>query len=1777
MGIEYLLDGLRTLFAGETAARLLAALRQDALVWAAFMDEGFTRKALVACGDDIRAWTPGVLALAGLDEERIAPRLKLEPMQPLESGLRQRAVRTYEDARRRGAGPASLNDAGLLGLALRERRRYTGSWKGLADELLTSPSGVKAISPRTWKTALACLSDYIPDSVELMEALLAPENETAGMEWATHIFLCQTGDVDEQAAKACQLLRNQPVTFQLSFLKGLHVKKQAALTQKAAGLLLSGHPAFQALNMNADIDALSTADLAARALQLQQMAAFQALSGSPNQAEATLKEAHDALHLWQAGLKIQSLELTGRTADENELVEILEDLSGFNGGRKRLQSRAGAVISKRLLPQAEKLAGLPNIEDAHLMLSRAEVLFRQGKTSLAQEIGHEAAIRLTESTASNGFQPGDEYVFTPVPAATAKLLDDLQLTEDAAAYTEAALEATPADPELVDIAGSLQEKLGNLGRARELALFSAGMHPASLEHYQRLAGLCEKLEDWQQAFHFRKACLEMDPDQALDNRIAYAETALQAGHVDEAAETCETILAETPDQEKVHGLLGLVRSKQGRDEEAILHLNRATLISPDDEKWWLALADQQKKMGDERTALDTLRAAVLAAPESGAVHYSLGEMYINSGMNAEALPHLKRAAALSPGNSKIAFRLAKALHLLGFLADARRVIDGMRLKWAAQPEVAYEYAQIALSLGDIDAAIPALDAAARAECAQPEWLATYANLLLDDGVHSAKLDESSRYFQAEVFLRKSLELTPGDLKTRITLAEALFKQGKTQDAYQQFQELVELPEAEEQNLLWRIQHGFGLAAVAMGQVEPGIILLREAAQKQPEMLALQQDLAEACLSADLNQDAAEAAESALALQPDDGANLDWFARMMVKLGNADRAAEALRCAIDLTPENIELRVRYAQLELESGHLQDAQDALRKLPELDGSDPQVLRQAAYLYLRMQDPAAAIENLEKAVMLSDQPPADLLYDLATVYSQNDRLEDAIQTIQRAADQCRDIRMHVFHADLLARQNRFQAALLAVERAQKLVQMDNTCDNELLPGIYERSACWNRELGNVASALEQAEKALEYSPEDFKLRFLAADLALAMLQDEKAGRYAMLPFEAANRADMDADGVALACLSAHLALDAGRIDDAQGLYAVCHEIAPEEAWVRTLGARLLARKGEIRQAAAEVTEIISAFENDQIHPGDPTLWAAQAAAEVYLWAESFRLYDTYLSKFSTEHRASYLLARALVEAAEAQRLCEDLEIKAHAPGIDAQQESYLQRFEEVIGTIKPLINPDEAARWQIRAKLAVGPSLEGVRSLAATTCSAMDTAAVMASLRMLKNPAGAIEAAKTSDAEAPVTLQKALALGDSDPACGLSDAETLLASAPEHPVYLAACAKLANLAGQVEYALDKIEQALAIWPDEARWQALAAGLYDRLNDPQSAIQHWQAALALEPANAAYMVSLGEAFYKARDYALAAETLSKAIALDGKNPAAWLGLAQAQDALGQAEEAISSAIQASELDASSAAGLALASQICQRAGMNEQALTYARESLKRDPDDVNAIVNLSRVLNQQGKLVESLEVIEQSIDTLQPDQALLFERARLIHQMSGASAAAELANQLVEAYPENAEILALHATIQAELGDLKAAERSAFRSLRLRPNQPDLAIALGRMTRKAGQLDQSVHLLSQAVHMSPDNIEAYLELGQAYIDRREHQQALQTFMHATRVAPRDPRGYFQAALILKETKDYPGAEAMLEQAAKYAPDDLQIHRQLVGVMALNLIHKSQEANTAL
>ena len=61
--------------------------------------------------------------------------LRAQPLVPLEHALQEKALRAYQAVQHNSQAPSTLSEAGLLALALRERRRLTGTWSGLLQEI----------------------------------------------------------------------------------------------------------------------------------------------------------------------------------------------------------------------------------------------------------------------------------------------------------------------------------------------------------------------------------------------------------------------------------------------------------------------------------------------------------------------------------------------------------------------------------------------------------------------------------------------------------------------------------------------------------------------------------------------------------------------------------------------------------------------------------------------------------------------------------------------------------------------------------------------------------------------------------------------------------------------------------------------------------------------------------------------------------------------------------------------------------------------------------------------------------------------------------------------------------------------------------------------------------------------------------------------------------------------------------------------------------------------------------------------------------------------------------------------------------------------------------------------------------------------------------------------------------------------------------------------------------------------------------------------------------
>lgn len=1773
-----LLSVIESRYPPEVGARITAALRQDDLIWNALDDEEFCQRALDADRNVAMFWTPANLGLIALGMDAQADSLISNSAAAVDAGLRQQAAKMFEEVTKRGIKPASLREAALLALALRERLRMTGNWNGVANELLYSSVEAKATSGRIWRTALACLYGLVPEPRDLIATLLKARDTGAAADWMVHILLTLPLDDASRSERLVQYLADVPTVRQIEVLKIVQLRAGDGLTNRAAAALLSGHPMFTAFRMKIDLDQATPEVLSNRILTLQQLAIFNQLAGSPAQAEACLRLARATMNYWLAGMDLQSLNIDGVELEAGDIQnESLSDrIFALLPTSKRMEAELGTLVVQKPLKKIAFEQTEAPMDNPMTLLGKALAIQRGTDSELAQEVGRRAAAGFLRVMTEDTRPFLGDFVYTWNPMSFIKGLETLDLKAEAADCAEVALGVRPTDPDLLTALTQLLLDTGKYSRAKKAARLAVTLIPGSLDLRRKLAFADEKAGDWESAYYHRKDCLQCKNGNSASDKLLFARSAIHAARPVEAAQICQEILVADPDHAGAQGWLGMAMAKMGKREQAAAHLEKATLLAPEVADWWLMLSDMYKQAGERRQAHESLRAAVMAAPEAGEVYAALADLLLEDGLSSEALPYLKRADDLLQDDEKIALRLSKVYHQLGHLADARFVAEKLRHKWSAAPDLAYEYAVIAGEQGDASAAIPALEVAVRSELVQPEWMLTYAQILLDDQGHEVEPTQREvQYEQAEHMLTKVLDSQPNNYHGRLMMADVLRRKGSYEKALDLYQTLAEEPEIEQDDQLWRIQRGLGLTALALNMIEPALASIKDAAMRQPGRLELQQDLAKAYMAAILPQDAINAAENALEIAPHDLRNLDWYADAMSKLGQPTRAEDALRMAVELSPDNMDLRLRLAQVQMQNGDQARARQTLSGVANESRAVTETLRQAAYLYIRMDDLPSALECFEKAASRTVQPGADLMFDLAKLYDQLGKPVEALEAIQKAAiSSCKDAKVFVFQASLLSRNNRIQAAQASLEKALKLAELEPEAKRKPLEGeIYREISASQMRSGNLSSALLTAEKALERVPGDLRLRAQTAKLALSLLQIERARRLSTLLDDQSTHTQIVAD---LAMIHAEAALELGEFGEAAKAWETAVQNRTGDPWLTAIESRLLGRNGDWVRAANLARKAVQASETAS-YPNEQLVWIGKSAAEAGLWKEGIKLLDTFRRESPSEPLGAFEFARALILAAERKRDCDVLASSAHRPDpstlvVDAHAQ--VKASLEEVGQFCP--SPD-VNRWLIRGELAFAPSAQVIKDFSRLAATPDDTAAIVRALRETGNWPAAALAAQQHPQFPEVQFQMCIGYMDEDPELGYEIATDLVGRQPHHPLLQALRAKLAEKSDKSFEALDALTSAVGMWPEESAWQAKLGELAYEAGEHQSAIRAWKAAVQFQPTNPEYNLALGRAYLAVGEFNAAVSALDRASNLSPGSAEGWLDLAYAHKMNGNLAEAMEAAQHASDVDMTDVRGVLLSSEISREMGEAEMAGEYARLAIRREPKNPDAVLALSKALTQQGLQREGLEEIESHLAELPASMPLLFERAQLVYRLNGAAAASSLLMKLTQSYPDEPEVLALLARVQLESDDIKGAERSAFRSLRLDPNQPELSLMLGKLQRKSGQLDQAVHLLSETIRTRPETIDAYLELGQTYQERREHAAALEVYRRAMHAAPKDPRGYYQAALIFKDSKDYASAEAMLQQAAKLDPNDLPARRQLIAVMALNLIHKSQEANTAV
>ncbi len=436
-----------------------------------------------------------------------------------------------------------------------------------------------------------------------------------------------------------------------------------------------------------------------------------------------------------------------------------------------------------------------------------------------------------------------------------------------------------------------------------------------------------------------------------------------------------------------------------------------------------------------------------------------------------------------------------------------------------------------------------------------------------------------------------------------------------------------------------------------------------------------------------------------------------------------------------------------------------------------------------------------------------------------------------------------------------------------------------------------------------------------------------------------------------------------------------------------------------------------------------------------------------------------------------------------------------------------------------------------------------------------------------------------ESVVKFQLSLTFSKSQIENAENIAKEIIQSMMPSPIYLANHALIAKRSGNLEGAVQSINQALSIWPDEPRWHALAADLENQRMSYSKAIDHLEHASSLERDNPEIHFQLGQIYLKDNLPGNAIRALQNATNLNPLETKYWMKLSKAFKNISEFDQALVSAEKAIKLSPKSVQPLLLAADIAYSSQQNNKGDKYLRNALNMNPTDPEDIQIITSILIERNKSKEALLVLENLIDHAVSPIPLLLQKADLLGQTQGLQEKIKLLVQLTIENPKNPRVLSKLSSAYIENQQSTEAVRAGQYALKNdkdileNSEKSQLHYQLGVLYQQSGQLDQSLHHLSESIKLTPLFLEAYLEIAETHRQRREFERASSYLETATEIAPKDPRPFLAAGLLLKDGKDYVGSETMLRKASALAPKDVFIQRQLAAVIALAIIHQTETA----
>ena len=1216
---------------------VIASLRQDPAVWEKLGEPAFHQNVLSL---ELSVWTslsPAHLSLLAIAEEM--PNLKIagdhllinklhgEIQYPVPPALRKRAVIEYESTGKgkseKVGDPSSdspycspLAKAGLLALALRERRRMLGSWDGIREELNLQAHRAGMPVLATWRTPLACLYGMIPDASQMLLSLISPGAAQEYFQMAAHVLLSNPLSPEKFSEEVQSLVEKLSLSEVVPLLKELSPHHPALVTDLAGKMGPRSKDLFgKSSPAQSNLHSPPLEQLAALSKMLL-LSDAQRLSKNSPASLATLEQAWHSLQYLEAAFAAELALSASAIGDKAQAVKYWGKAENLVPHSPLYRSRlamacleAGQVDKAQALLAQENARLDPGKVDAPeflvAALASAHLAIQSGNLEAAREALIGAIQPVLSRDQATPFGIGQLKTIHEL----AELLLELGLPVEATHVFQAIVRQKPNDPDLLKSLGQAQHAAGQDQKAVESLQIAVSLAPRDKDLRRQYARLLEAAGDWYPALAEWTSLIGGSAFQGSgapplpQDLCAYARCALKAGEPESAAEASRKVLAMEYNKQNpenfalAHLLLGQALQQRGDVLIAQEQFYKATQLFPHRPDAWLALAEAQAATGQSQIAFETLQTGRLAAPDAPEIYLALGNAYLSDWENhghpspTQALDMFEKAADLIAHGGgfkrypdyapQVYLRLGETLYELGHVEESRKV---MELAYQANPSfpgTAKLFSKTLLDLKDQRGAIPVLAQLTRLDENNISAHMNYADALLS---------VREKPLEAIKSLRWVLELSPGHIQAQALLAEALSANNELDDALRIYQVVLETDLVKDPAWGSRISLGLGRTALALRQPEIAIAALREASRADPDNSQIPCTLAEAYYAAGLLEDALQSARVGLGLGLEDLDVLIWFAEKAITWISTSRevkngfspdmisgelasqvrieALNTLTRALQLAPQRTDLLIRLGKIQLMIEDDQAAAESFQKVLSAQDSSIDDLYEAAEYLLTFGKPHSAVECLEKSITQSGYTRGEafgiiehtrLPRSLVKAYQRAGNPQAALSILdQGILHYPMDVSLSSAKANILLDLGRPTEALTALEDTlQRQPEGQSSAD------LHKQAAYILRSTGDLSAALAHIERILASpgfsapGPHQVWAHILAAEISRAQLQPEKALAYLNFPpmldgEYEAFSVQDQRDYLGYFLLDADLALDRGDAKSAEKSFSVVKKSA-------------------------------------------------------------------------------------------------------------------------------------------------------------------------------------------------------------------------------------------------------------------------------------------------------------------------------------------------------------------------------------------------------------------------------------------------------------------------------------------------------------------------------------------------------------------------------------------------------------------------------------------------